>query len=628
MNNWRLAAGTPVVLLGLMLAACGGGGTGGGGGPISTPPPAPSPSPSPTPTPTPTPVSPTPPSSAAVNDDLLRPLQSESFSNDAARGAAVVQSTGSVVGTAQLATVSIEFDAATGNYVVTRAGRQQTFRPTDRNAGLSGPALDVFVRDSGTVTDSLSLTTPSEVGAGRYRYVGGGVWQETTGTTGGSVNVVAYGVETLDNDLPRAGAARYEVTLLGAGAWQQKVTALSGLGSVNVDFAGGTLTGQGTASERDVTDGTPAGNGSWSLTATLASATNDIDGTVTLVGASGPFSGRFYGPSGVELGGVFAATGTHPAWGQGAATGVLLGYRSSDTGLNASFAEFRFPQAFDARGWGLLFKYDQATGQAEQTVGYLPNVFGDRLSYDPAAGVFSVGGMNGQFSPVALATPEPGNDRFAAYSGVSGDTTVTLRQYRYAGNNPEVQLTYASFARYTATRPESSAGVTYLRVTDFWPVYGFPTPQSGRPATGNASYAGVLYGSALDGTGSNVIQAVNGTVALAMNFAQGTLGGNFHFFVTDPGGVQHDFGNIAVAGGSIERGFNVNPEFRGSLGDGVQGQTGGPRYIGATFNGGFYGPTGQEVAGMFNGRYAPIGSNALSGYIYGAFAAKQGGSTP
>jgi hypothetical protein len=575
-------------------------------------------------------VSPVPPSPTAVNDDLLKPLLSESFTNDAARGTATVLSTGLVQGAAQPTTVSVEFDAATGNYTVTRSGRQQTFRPADRNVAQSSPALDVYVRTAGNVTDSLSLTTPSQVGAGGYRYVGGGVWQETTGTTGGSVNVFTYGVETPDADVPRAGTASYQVKLLGVAAWQQAVTALSGTGNLGVNFATGAISGQGQASETDATTLAPAGGGDWSLTANLAGATNHIDGTFKLYPTSvfdisGPFSGRFYGPAAVELGGVFSISGADSLHGPGAATGLLLGYRSSDTGLNASFADLKYPQTFGARGEGLFFKYDQATGKVETTVGYMPNIFSDDLTYDPATQRYTAGGMNGLFSPVTLSTGEPSltNARFVAFSGQSGAFKDTLQQYRYAADNPELQLTYASFAHVTVTTPETFGGTTYTRVTDFWPVYGFIDDAGKVPTSGTADYSGVLYGSAIDGIDSNVLQSVDGTVFLAFDFGRSKLDGDFHFFVTDAGGTRRDFGDILVAGGTIASAGLAYPEFRGNLGDGVQGNTGGPQDLGLTFFGNFYGPAAKEVAGSFSGRYAPVGSNAFSGYIYGAFGAKK-----
>jgi hypothetical protein len=212
--------------IGMLLAGCGGGS---GGGVNSTPAPSPTPTPSPSPSSSPTPTP------GPANTSLLNKTGDENFTNDSVTGTAAV-SASSVTGSAALSTVTVAYNQASGTYTIYNGTRSQSFAPSDRDNALSSLTLTTLKRTSGTVTDTLVLTVPTQFRGRGYEWVGGGVWQRTTGTSGGSVDAFAYGVETVASDVPRTGSAVYDITLMGVGAWQNALTSLAGTGSLNLNF--------------------------------------------------------------------------------------------------------------------------------------------------------------------------------------------------------------------------------------------------------------------------------------------------------------------------------------------------------------------------------------------------------
>lgn len=113
-------------------------------------------------------------------------------------------------------------------------------------------------------------------------------------------------------------------------------------------------------------------------------------------------------------------------------------------------------------------------------------------------------------------------------------------------------------------------------------AYGIPTPASGVPATGTASYAAELRGS---GAG----YSIGGTGNLSFDFAAGTLAGFLHPIANDPAGWgpydlgQYDFVNTVYSTGSTS--------FSGAL-----SRAG---FANGSFSGSFTGPNAQELMGKW-----------------------------
>ena len=609
MSKWRLAASSSVVMLGLMLTACGGGGTSGGGGPISTPPPAPSPSPSPSPTPTPTPTpvpTPTPtPTPAATNDDLVAPLVSETFSNDAVKGTASYPSAGSGTATATQGVMTVSYDAGSNSYTVSSAGFSQTFRATDRDASLSAGDGEVFVRTSGNTSDSLFLTRnaidPGTRSNPRYRYVGGGIWQRTvTAASGvtGTIDAFAYGVKTPDAVLPRTGTAEYPVQLYGVAAFGDTAVAARGSGALTVNFGTNNLTGAGVAYA------IPAigreGDRRWSVTGSISSTANAFSGTFAMgvpfggaIDATGQIFGRFYGPAAEELGASWfwrdSFLGTTFA-------GVMLGKDARLFPANTSgLAGLTVDE--DLADEGLVYETRIDTTNGANFNGGEPNPHPDRhpdIRYAEASQSYVLDYLFWPSNQAVLAANRDAtasNSDFDVYRFTQGNETNTVRVFKPGSGNTQIALTYTGFASWTYDKPDI---LTYVDRKQGWIAFGQATPAGAIPTTGTASYSAQVFGmsdnaKAADGTFRSY--DVTGTASLAFDFAAGSLSGSMHPFLTDPKTTMvYDLGNYAF----IDTVFGVgSPTFRGGFSSATF------PFSSHFFNGQFSGPAAQELFGRW-----------------------------
>lgn len=293
----RYAAAVSLTVIGAMLTGCGGG----GGNVASTPAP-------PTSTPTPTP---TPPVTGA-NTDLLGPLASETFANDASFGAISVSSNGSATpqGAGALA-LRIVYDSTTSTYQIANGTQTQNFRASAIDPMQSSDVITTYQVVSGTTTDLLTITNAG-TGPGKTRYVGAGFWQHTTQTTGsvnGRVDAFTYGVQTPASAVPRTGAASFDMQLLGVHTAFNTVKAMYGAGRADIDFATGGMYGQLSYDEIDATSGFPSSGGILSMSAVLDAGSSHFAGILGSSSTSlqnGEMHGSFYGPGGEELGATFS----------------------------------------------------------------------------------------------------------------------------------------------------------------------------------------------------------------------------------------------------------------------------------------------------------------------------------
>jgi hypothetical protein len=174
------------------------------------------------------------------------------------------------------------------------------------------------------------------------------------------------------------------------------------------------------------------------------------------------------------------------------------------------------------------------------------------------------------------------NNRF--WNGEIADaptnTAIEASVYKPTPTNPEIQLTYTTFAMYgDLNNPAEPFGFL---------AFGKATPQSGIPVTGSATYSAQLKGSTLDEPTD-----IGGSATLNFDFGAGKLTGHFDPGINDGlGGYiplgRYDFVNTVYAFGDTT--------FSGSLSNANQPTLG-------SFEGLFTGPQAQELMGRWTAPY-------------------------
>lgn len=284
----------------LILAACsGGGGTVSGGGGSTTPSPTPTATASPTPTPSP---SPTYTKYADLTGDRTFPssctvlITNQSPPN---LGSATLPGQG----------LSFAYTAAAQSWAVTGDGVNLNFGPGDVDP--ASPASGQFYLKAGAGgTDRLRIQQAGITGVGPLEYAR--IVSVITNVGGQPRNYTCIiGTPTLVTDVPAATSVTYRaayggsayVTPIGGGA-----TTLYSLGKTGVSLDANRTTGKVTLSLHLI--GTPIAGGA-DVDFGTVTGTADIDpatgayygtswtGTTPTV-SFGQFSGRFYGPQGLE----------------------------------------------------------------------------------------------------------------------------------------------------------------------------------------------------------------------------------------------------------------------------------------------------------------------------------------
>lgn len=546
-----------------LLSACSGGGGGGG---VATTPPAPTPGPTPTPTPTPTPM---------PNTSLIAPLTSESFTNDAATGSVSYPTSGtSGTSTAAQSSLAVSYDASASSYTISLPGRSQTFRPSDRDPAASSSSADVFVRTSGTTTDSLTLLKPSTAGGPlAYRYVGAGFWQRTINGSAnitGTFDAFTYGVKTPDAAVPRTGAASYRVDLIGVAAYDFEVRSVAGTGMMQVDFANGLINIQGTANELDTTTGMVRDPYKMFYSQfALASGANRFSGPFRYYSNTsrpnpfdGTIDGRFYGPAAEEVGGAFSV---RDADGH-SVVGTITGARGG-TGTNLTLANLIYDQRFTVTSNAIAYS------RAVDGSSYGSAFYGGDLAFNQRL-AFAAGGTYTYSPNPARSTPSFGTaDRNAAASdarytvyekSVDGET-YRLTLYNPGPGNTLLALSYASFG--TWERLYGPGGRTVDLQTFTW---GIPTQSVEMPTSGTGTYVGVVRGVGLNATNGN-FYTVGGTSRFTVNFGANNWNGQISATgVEQRSGTSVTFTPFDIIGntgliGLIGRDSAFNTRFRGFL---------------------------------------------------------------
>ncbi|WP_193378008.1 hypothetical protein [Sphingomonas elodea] len=580
----------------VLLSACSGGGGGGGVG--STPAPgagtgtAPAPSPTPAPSTTPTP-SPTPTPSSTPNASLLALSNSETFGTDASAIAANYPANSAGTVTASSPTISVAFDAVTGNYTVTSGNRSQIFRPADKDTANSSAQLTILQRTVGDTTDSLTLTNTGTSGPYRYQYVGAGFWQRTVqsgGALSGTVDAFTYGVRTPISAVPRTGLASYAVDLIAVQAYPAELASLAGTGQLDVDFTGGNLSISGSGRSLGLVQGRTVVF-DFLGRATLASASNQFTGTMSLssFGESGSLAGRFYGPGAEEIGATFAAT-SNTSDGAIRTVGTITGRKN--TVNTDTLASVVTPRSFDLITMPLTYYSDSATGLVTSANAGSRNL--DTLRFDRSAGSYMLYGTN--FTAATLVAAES-TARIKTYRVTNGNDVTTLKIYVPTGSSGELVLSYSGFGVYNAqTKPVQGQDGFAFR----WFGYGLDTVASALPRSGSASFTGQLYGNAQRPGGSSGYD-MRGTGSLTVSFMTGgggSVSGTLSpVFTPTGGGASFDYGQLSFTG-QLPSGLNA---FDGPITQAV-GAT--QTFSGYGF-GRFFGPNAEEAALQLSGNYKP-----------------------
>lgn len=167
--------------------------------------------------------------------------------------------------------------------------------------------------------------------------------------------------------------------------------------------------------------------------------------------------------------------------------------------------------------------------------------------------------------------------------------------------NPEIQLSYTSFAAYMGAGPMDDLPHGLV-------AFGLATPSSGIPTTGSATFDAFVAGQTLDR-----FSFVGGTATLQFDFGAGTLAGRF-----DPvlypfySGGQHSLGQYAFVNTVYGVGSTTfSGEFSHS----------NPLLTGA-FNGLFTGPNAQELMARWTAEFVDP-ANQQVGEIFGVWVAKK-----
>jgi hypothetical protein len=494
---------------------------------------------------------------------LIAPLVSESFTNDATTGTVSYPTSGAAgTSTAAATTLTVSYDAGSNSYLISVPGRSQTFRPGDRDAAQSSAASTVYVRTSGSTTDSLTLLNPSTTaGPLAYRYVGAGYWQrtvESSSTINGSFDAFTYGVKTPDAATPRTGAASYRIELLGIVGLPNDVRSIGGNGTLLADFSVGLIRMQGTATEYDSAGFAINPYMAFFSQVPLSSANNSFTGAFRYYSDTsrpdpfdGTIAGRFYGPGAEEVGGAFSVRRADGA----SAVGTITGARGG-TGTNLSLTTLAFDQIFPTASNSIRY-LRMANGNATDAVAYDGNLmFGNQLTYAAATGSWNFQPDGSSPGDLTLFTPADlnaalSNTRFTVYQRTGDDGNIfRLSIYKPGPGNDQLALTYAGFGYWERITP--IAGTGGAERTNFDPfIYALRTPALAIPTTGTASYQGILFGRAT-GSGFDRFYTIGGTSRFELNF------GTHSFVATlSPVGIEGvsgtsvDFGNFTFTGNSL-----------------------------------------------------------------------------
>jgi hypothetical protein len=309
-----------------------------------------------------------------------------------------------------------------------------------------------------------------------------------------------------------------------------------------------------------------------------------MDGTTDY---SGTLTGRFFGPAAEEVGAVIQASSAGGAM----VVGNLVGPRGSGAGASQT-PLLNLPGPTAVAGSDGQFNFTPSLSPSYSTV--LNS--GMEITYDPVGKTYRFKSPSpGNPGPVAIdrtltevqRNAAASNATFTAYQG----TGFTARMYNPGPSNPQLVLSYTSFAEIIEDTTNQGRAVTSAHYIPF----GGQTPNFQVPTTGSATYSGVVYGSGDHNSLANDA-ALAGTSTFNVNFATNAANMQLSVTATDKiTGTVMNMGNLGYTGtlgGSCPGGCNRNT-FQLSIDPvAVPGGTG-------QMNGQFNGPNAAEYGASF-----------------------------
>lgn len=216
------------------------------------------------------------------------------------------------------------------------------------------------------------------------------------------------------------------------------------------------------------------------------------------------------------------------------------------------------------------------------TTGGITSGFGNyaratsQFAYDPVANTFTVRDTGSTTIKSTFGVGDEdaaaSNAEFTVFSKNGG--SETFRLLNRGATNPTIQLTYVLYGEWVRSTTNGTTSVN-----DTFIVGGSKTPTGSMPRTGSASYTTMYDGTFIDKNGAH---ALGGSGAITANFGSGSLG-----YTATVNGVPA--GSLAFSGtGSIS---SKSSGFTTSNSNGA--------YT-LSQNGNFYGPTANEVGGLFH----------------------------
>ncbi|WJY17974.1 transferrin-binding protein-like solute binding protein [Alteriqipengyuania flavescens] len=389
-----------------------------------------------------------------------------------------------------------------------------------------------------------------------------------------------FGFDTSAANLP-TGEAGYRVDLGGTAFLSgQTPFALTGQGSIAVDFASGMLNGSGAIRNYD----TFATIGTWNGSGAIGSGTSDFAGAWNVTGENGApdmtgdWSGGLFGPAAEEIGATYSASAADGS----RIAGVIYGDR--DDGVIAAgtpLADLTTRTTFDLsptatredRGGG---EYSLSRGSTLVT--YDPATDTYSIAKDPNAGNFGYDSMDVQFSETRRVDAES-SDSYIVYRK-NGDE---LRVLNFRSDNPVIDLTYVTFAEVTQRTTDFGGNALTNR---YWSVWGDRTPDGNMPRSGSASYSGVVAGGGYVQNYSNDAR-IYGTLDMTVRFGDSSFLASMGLVAADRDGT---LANMQLGTFDFE-GNLFNAQFSGARND---------TEYSYSIDGWFYGPAADELGGAFD----------------------------
>lgn len=597
MSSYNFLAKASAVAMSFALAACGGGGT----PVISAPPPAPAPTPAPTPTPTPAP-SPTP---APTPSDVSDLASDQSFAVGSGNQIARYNlgSGDTLASQSSTGSIQIDYDASTDSYAITSDGRRNViFTPSDEvDIGETGRRR--FQISDGGQSEFLTLVYSGYGSNLRTKSVALGFWQSNIVdgmTQDTDFDAFVYGFPSGASAIPKTGSADFQTDVFGfSSQLGREPMSFQGTGTTVFDFARGTFAMETNISENFLfSGGGRSGALYFNASGNLSSSSNAFDGSFFYDGSGDPIvgllNGSFFGVNATEAGGTFAGDDL-------VGNSVVGGFTAASRGdsrQNLSVYDLTADQLFYTAEAG----YEQRRYK-NGSPGFVSPVFtsNNQLSYRASDKSFRVSGFvedEGRFTPADLVSPA--SAEFDVYRINAGAEDIELAIYQPA-NGSEIALTYSGFGVYRRTFEDAAQ----FNFTQDWFLYGLAPPEGVLDArSGTGTYNGVARGVAGSTDGMRQLN-VTGTSQFVIDFAARGYAGWLRLRGTDTAnGAEIDFGQFNLAEG--------NTLFRSAFTTALQ--QGGDSVGEIQLR--FYGPTGEEMAGVF-------GINTTGFGIAGATAAKR-----